>query len=541
MDLGQILTQLSSYAANIGKQRDIVEGEQQKQQEFRQQGVDALSEIGTLKQEADRMDSAQALEQEKRKQAVTQAFNVDMLDPNNRIAYLAREQAAELDASLAQSRRASELLGTNIFDDPLSYLVERPFAFRHAQEAEAAKGRANMLDKAIDDINTQVQSSVKMQAAINTEFTIDEAQNRAQLVKMQAEEAIRVAQINKSNAYIQDLKVLQGMDKATLDAHSEAYKLKRHEQEFQTRMEELKANKEARGKQKKTEEEAQVYALEKYNLGADMMGKAKMGNMAEFQMLYKKNPKFVQDIIQRGETVYVGVTESGAPVVVDGRIAKTPGEVIAALKQTKGNVVPSAEKLQTTLQDQYGIAVQELRKSGVTKITEEDVAAQVNKQLMGYTENLSKGKVKQHEGLIPRMAANAEQDWGGSKNIFKAPAAEVIAQSVPALVQDPGWEQIAKRAALVNPSPKVADMIAQSRFAVLEGKLSVEQAASFVASYYKAAQQANSVNERYSRYAIPEDFNKKYKASVPRAGVIDATNEFEIKRAMLLNFTRSKM
>lgn len=538
MDLAQILGQLSSFAANIGGQKEAVQQQVQQNQQIRQASVDALSEIGDLQVEANRMESAQKLEGEKRKKAVADAFNVDMLDPTNRVAYLAREQAAELDASLAQSRRASELLNMNVFDNPLSYMVERPFAFKHAQEAEAAKGRANMLDKAIDDLNMQAQQSVQTQKAINTEFTIDEAENQAKLVRMQADEAIRVAQLNKSNAYISDLKTLQGLDKAALDAHTEAYKIKNHEREFQMRMDELRANREARAKLKQTEEEAQIYAYEKYNLGADMMGKAKMGNMAEFQMAYKKNPKFVQEIIQRGETVYVGLSEAGQPQVVDGRIARTPGEVIAALKQSKGSIAPSAEKLASTYQDQYSVAVQELRKQGLTKITEEDVAAQVNKQMMGWTESLSGGKSKVHEGLIKRMASNAEQDWGGSKNVFKAPAPEVIAQVVPALTQEPGWNEIAKRAALVSPTPKVADMIAQSRFAVLEGKLSVEQAAGFIASYYKGALQANSVNERYSRYAIPEDFNKKYVVSLPRVGNVDATNEFELKRAMLMNFTR---
>lgn len=538
MDLAQILSNLSSYAANLGGQKEIVQAEVNKNQQIRQQSVDALSQIGDLKVEADRMDSAQKLEMEKRKQAVAGAFNVDMLDPNNRVAYLARQQAAELDAALAQSRRASELLDMNIFDNPLSYMVERPFAFKHAQEATAAQARANMLDKAIDDLNTQAQQSVQTQKAINTEFTIEEAQNQAQMVRMQADEAIRIAQLNKSNAYIQDLKTLQGFGKAELDAYAEAYKLRRHEEEFNMRMEEMRANREARLKGKHTEEEALAYGLEKYNLGADMMGKAKMANMAEFQMALKKNPKFVQDIITRGESVYVGLTDSGKPEIVDGRIARTPGEVIAALKQTKGNIVPSAEKIQATLQDQYTVAVQELRKQGLTKITEEDVAAQVNRQMMGWTESLSGGKSKAHEGLINNMAKNVEQDWGGSKNIFKAPAPDVIAKVVPALTSEPGWEQIVKRAALVSPNPKVSDMITQSRMAVLEGKLSVEQAAGFIASYYKGAIAANSANERYSRYAIPEDFNTRYRVSVPRIGNMDATNEFEVKRAMLMNFTR---
>jgi hypothetical protein len=193
---------------------------------------------------------------------------------------------------------------------------------------------------------------------------------------------------------------------------------------------------------------------------------------------------------------------------------------------------PGAEKLSTTLQDQYTLAIQELRKSGLTKITEEDVSAQVNKQLMGYTETLSKGKVKVHEGLIKQMALNAEQDFGNSKNIFRAPAPEVIAQANPSLAADPAWEQIAKRAALVNPNPKFDDMRNQAWMSVVEGKLKPEEAAKFISSYYKQAMVVNSVNERFSRYAIPEDFNTSYRVATKNSGVIDASNEAQVLHSL---------
>jgi hypothetical protein len=263
MDLAKILTELSSYAAGIGRQREEVETTQQDSRALQEKSIEALGQIGDMKVKADQMDSAQKLEMENRKQAVASTFGVDMRDPDNRIAYLARQQADELDAALAQSRRASELNQQGFFDDPLSYMVQRPFAFRHEAEAEAAGKRANLLDKAIDDLNTQAQQSVQTQKAINTEFTIDEAENNARMVRMQADEAIRAAQINKNLAYIQDLKTLQGLDKNQLDAYSEAYKLKNHEREFQMRMEEMRANRELRSKAKKTEEETLTYAFEK--------------------------------------------------------------------------------------------------------------------------------------------------------------------------------------------------------------------------------------------------------------------------------------
>jgi len=504
MDLAQILTGISEYAAGVGQQKEQVKVAQASNQDLAQQSIDAIGQIGDMKVQADRMNSEQALENENRKRAVASAFNVDMLDPENRIAALARQQAAEVDLALSQSRRASELNQMNIFDDPLSYMVQRPFAYRHAAEASAAAGRVQILDKAIDDLNTQAQQSVKTQQAINTEFTIDEAENNAKLVRMQADEAVRAAQMNKNITYSQDLKTLQGFDKAQLDSYIEGFKLKRHEQEFQANMEERRAR-------------------------TELMRKAKIRNLADFQMVRAKEPNFVRSIIEKGEEVAVQLESDGSIKVADGRIARTPGEVMAALSAVKGNFIPSAEKISATYIDQLTIAKQELRKQGLTKFTEEDLASQMNRQLMGYTDKSGK-----RQGLIQQMAANAEQDYGASKNIFRAPDITVVGTANPSITQSAEWVEIAEKASIVDKSPKGADMFRQTALAIKEGKTDLDKAAKFMSSYFGAAAVANVTNERPSRYAVPEDFYKKYMVNIPKVGLINAANEFEVKRALVM-------
>jgi hypothetical protein len=538
MDLAQILQDISGYVAGVTTQTNTVKSNVQQNQELRQQGVDALQRVGELKQEQDASESEKKLKMEERKAAVAQTFDVDILNPDNRLAILARQQADEIDAALAHSRRASELNTMNIFDSPLEYMVQRPFAYRNAAEAEAAGKRAVLLDKAIDDLNQQAQQSVLTQKAINQEFTLADAARNAEMVKMDAEQAIRVARINSNQAYFQDLESLRKLDKDGLQMSIEAYKLKRHEEEFQARMAEMKAAREARAKQKFSEEEQLAYQYERYNLGADKLRVPKAANLADFSMLMKKYPKQVAQVMEQGNDVMVTVGESGKPTIVQGRVAPTAGEAIVAINSVGGAVDPSAEKVGKLLKFQQELAIQELRKSGVTKFTQDDVATQVNRQLYGYTEPTGKGKVKEHTGLIKQMAADVERDVGsGVTNIFKAPSPEVIASVVPSLASDPLWNSIVTPAQLTG-KVTVTSMLLQSKLAILERKATVEQAAKFMSQYYGAALLANRANEKYSMYAIPENYNTAYRASVPRAGNIDATSEASLKRAMIMNFSK---
>jgi hypothetical protein len=183
---------------------------------------------------------------ERRKAVTADTFGVDILDPENRIAMLAREQAASIDEYLTRSARAAKLSDMGMFDNPLEYMVARPFTARHQNAATNAAERANTIDKAITDLNQQSQATLVTQKAINEELTADEAAAKAQLISLKADEAIRVAKMNRNTAYLADLKTLRGMDEEQLKLAAEGYKLLRHEQDFNARMAEVQANREAR-------------------------------------------------------------------------------------------------------------------------------------------------------------------------------------------------------------------------------------------------------------------------------------------------------
>lgn len=534
MDLAQILTDISGYVAGVTKQNTTVQENVQQNRDLRQESIDALGRIGELKQQQDASESAKKLELEKRKAAVADTFNVDILNPENRLAVLARQQADEVDNALAHSRRASELNTMNIFDSPLEYMVQRPFAYRNAAESEAAAKRATLLDKSIDDLNAQAQASMQTQKAINQEFTTADAARNAQMVQMQAAEAVRVAKINSNAAYFQELESIRKLDKDGLQMSIEAYKLKRHEEEFQARMAEMKAAREARAKQKLSEQEQLQQAYERYNLGADKLRVPKAANLADFSLLVKKYPKQVEKVMEQGNDVMVTVGEAGKPTIVQGRVAPTAGEAITAIRSVGGSVDPAAEKVGKLLNYQRESAIQELRKSGATKITEDDVATQINRQLYGYTETLSKGKTKEHTGLIKQMAQDVERDVGtGVPNIFKAPSPDVIAQVSPVLTESPLWREAVVPAERTKQFNAKA-LYTQAQLAIAEKKVTVEEAADFIANYYGAAALVNKANEKYSMYAIPEDYNTTYRTNIDGTSM-DMMNAAEIRRKLLMD------
>jgi hypothetical protein len=103
MDLASILGEISSYVSGVSGQKQEAQARATESDNLRKQGVEAVQQIGDLSQQANAIDMQQQLEQEKRKKATAAAFGTDILDPENRIAYLAREQAAAVDESLARS------------------------------------------------------------------------------------------------------------------------------------------------------------------------------------------------------------------------------------------------------------------------------------------------------------------------------------------------------------------------------------------------------------------------------------------------------
>jgi len=476
---------------------------------------------------------------EQRKKATAEAFGVDMLDPENRIAMLAREQAASVDEYLVRSKRAAELADTSLFGSPLEYMIARPFTNRHVNAAQAAAERATVIDKSITDLNQQSQATVITQKAINEELTADEAAKRAQLVSLKADEAVRAATINRNTAYLADLKALRGLDEEQLKWSAEAYKLNRHEQEFQARMAEVQANRTARKEAKKGAADEMSYQMMRYNLGADMIGRAKAVNVDDFKAMVKfGNKKVIQEIIEKGETIWID-PRTMEPETRLVKIEDTPGRAKITLDQLGGRLPQSAERTAGYLQNEASLAHQNLIKGGVKKITPDLMAEQIDSQIRGSEKTEKNGTKTRVPGSVSAMINNVEQDIGASTNIYRAPSAEVMATVTPALTQNPAWKEIIVPAVNASgPSPSVNAVLKQAQLAVREKKMGVDEAASFISTYFGTALITNNVNEQYMKVGLPAP--KSYNAVVDTyskwtgKGVkkLDAASEAAIKHML---------
>ena len=535
MDLAQILTGINSYVNSVGVDKANTADLLTQNAELRQKSIEAMGTAAQLEQEANAHDIQQALTMEKRKKAVADAFGVDMLDPNNRVAMLAREQAATIDEYLAQTSRAAELMQMNIFDDPLQYMVQRPFVARNIQAAAAAKDKAAVIDKAIMDLNQQSQASVQTQAAINENLNADEAEKRAQILKIKAEDAIRAAQIGKNDALVKDIKTLQGMTEEQLRWAAEAWKLKRHDEEFRMRMEEARAAREARAKEKKSTEDQYQYQLMRYNLGAEMLGRSKAQNVEDLKSIFKfGNKKQIAEIIELGETVWIDPTDpTGTTRLM--QLDRTPGRSKLILDELGGKLPASAAPVSALLDQQRDLAVQTLQREGVTKITPDALAAQINKQLLGSVDKEGKNK-KVTEGLLKTMMTNREQSVGKLDNIYKAPSAEVIGNAVPALSASPLWLNIinSSQYAESTKSPSVDAMLKQGALSIREGKAKPEEVADFISTYFSTANRINSSTNQYQLVGlpVPTAYNTQVttydKWTGKKTVGIDATNKQQI-------------
>lgn len=489
---------------------DAVAGLQQNAQ-LRNQGVEALIKSTQLEAELAQTDLTQQLEMEKRKRATAEAFGTDILDPNNRIAYLAREQAAAQDEWLAKSKRADQLLNTGLFDNPLVYLVSRPFTGRVIESAGLAKERMNGLDKAITDINQQTQTTVQTQKVLNEELSLDEAAQRAELVKLKADQVIYAAQVQANEAGFKDFKSV--------------YELDRHEREFNARMEEMRANREARAAAKAAEKATLDEQMELYNRGARLLGKPQAKDVNDFSAMIKINKKYVGEIIEQGAGVWV---DPANPNNHMEQIAPTPGESVVVLNYFKGNLNPKSERVNEFLKNEAISATENIRKVQ-TKFTQEDVANQVNKQMKGYM----KGE-EQVPGTLSVMQSNVEQNMGTSRNIFRAPDVQTMITARPELAQNPAFKEIVQPAVNASgPSPTVDSMLKQAQLAIKEKKLTPEQASGFISQYYSDAVTLNASTEKYSLVGIKQPMGYPVQIKVLGSNkTVDATSVEQLNRVL---------
>lgn len=509
-ELGNIISQLSQYAGTLGT--DALKGVAQNR-DLRQQVVDATTKAATIEVDLAQYDLNQQMEMESRKKAAGEAFKSDLLDPENRVAVLAREQAAAQDEWLAKSKRATELLDMGLFDNPLDYLVSRPFTNRVIESATLTKERMNGLDKAIQDINQGTQQTVQTQKALNTELTVQEAAAKAELVKIKADQVIAAAQIQANEAGFKDFKTV--------------YELDRHEREFAARMEEMRAAREARAKAKQDEKLGEEEQLALYNQGAAVLNIPPITNMNSYKLALKQNRAGVENIVQQGRNVYVNPND---PRDKAEQVAPTPGESVVTLVGMKGNFYNSAERVSKLLKDQFNESNQAVRTVNA-KATLGDVAVDINSRLYGKADK--EGKVI--PGTLAVMSQNAEQDYNGKVNIFKAPDVNTMITANPALAQSPAFKEIVQPAVNASgPTPTASSMIKQAQIAIREKKLTPEAAADYLSSYFTQAVTLNASTEKYSLYGIKQPMGYPVRTSSKKLDPnVDMTSKEQVARELL--------
>lgn len=513
-DLANIISQLSQYSGTLGN--DALQGVAQNR-DLRQQVVDATTKAAGIEVDLAQMDLQQQLEMESRKKATASAFGSDILDPENRIAYLAREQAAAQDEWLEKNKKATRLLDMGFFDSPLEYMVSRPFTNRVIESATLSRERMIGLDKAIEDVNKGTQQTVQTQKALNTELTVEEAAQRAELVKFNADKVIAAAQIQANEAGFKDFKTV--------------YELDRAERKFAADMERHREDMALKREAKQAIREGEQEQLDLYNRGAAVLNIPPITNLDSFKLAMKQNKASVDNVVQEGRGVYVNPNDQRDKAE---QVASTPGESVAKIVGLRGNFYQSAERVSELLKDQFGQSTQVVKTKN-SKATLGDIAADVNTKLYGSTD--ADGKIT--PGALPVMSQNMEQDYNGKRNIFRAPDVNTLVTANPALAQTPAFKEIVQPAVNASgPSPTVSAMMKQAQIAIAEKKVTVEEAARYISSYYSNAVTLNASTEKYSLYGIkqPMSYIAASGNKFSTTAVIDAASEEQVKRALVANY-----
>lgn len=520
LDLASILGQIGDLQSVLRGDQKQVEKTVEQNQALRSEQINAAtSMIGNTVEQA-RIEGDQKLRMEERKAATARAFGTDILDPDNRLAYLASEQAAALDDAIANSKRAAELRDTTLFSNPLEYLVNRPFATRNDDAAAAAKIRADIIDKGIDDLNTQSQSTIQTQAAINQTFTAEQQKLQLEAVAATAADKVRQLQLQQNTQYLNELKVLREVPIEVIRQGVTGYNLQATAEQRALVLEESRLNREARLAAKKTEAKSASEQMAIFNAGAKLMGKQQYTDPVQFaEMLKTKVGSAVAGpIMNVGLSALVDQQYSVEnKVQIQPAISRNTGEALRLLADTRGQLAPSAERTASSMGTLFNSTKAELlRNDKDGKLTPDQVVTAVNEKLYGKVVP-NKDPKKQGEkvpGLIEVMQANMDADISGGqiKNIYRAPAAAVIADLRPDLTVEPFWKALVVPATNLSPAPSADQLYKQAKIAVANKTLTVDQAAEGIATYYKVATLANNANEQYQLLGIP--MQKSYVATI---------------------------
>lgn len=505
--LAGILEQISGLQAQL--HGDVDEGKRTVEDNValgKEQAAAAIK-LGELATNQAQYTTEQKLDMEARKKATRETFNVDILNPENQLAYLAREQNAAVRESIENSKRAATLRDTGLFESPLEYLIMRPFATENDAAAKGAADRAVVIDKAIDNLNQQATSTVATQAAIQETYTKEQQALELERVAVEATSAAAKVQMSINQSHLADIRTLREMSVAEVGQAVNGYNLKRQAEEHSARMAELKANREAKLAEKSDKKLGEIELWGAYNLGAKKLGKAPIS----FEMFSQASKTTVgkaamAPILNHGLTQAIDAeysASSGKPV--PDVISSNPGEAVALLGQVKGNLAPSASRLSAFLSDTYAEAKAALMKDEKDgKITPEQIAARVN---ISLADPAVKGGVGQ--GTVSRMMNNPEaQESPKYLNPYRAPDVGTILEAKPELQKEAWWSKLVIPAATAagggeRSSPTAEKLWAQAQLAVATGELTLPQAAAGLSTYFKVAVATNIANEQYNKVGMP--------------------------------------
>ena len=479
--------------------------------------IRSVTQINSLQQDQTAIDSAQALQGEQRKVATANAFGTDILNPDNRIVYLANERAAAVDEAIARSKRASDLASTTIWDDPLAYLVQRPFLQREAAGADVAANRAKMIGDEIQNLNSNTQTTLKTQEALNTQFTAKEAEIVGQLKLLEGKDLIARAKIVKNGELQKDLADDYKFTEERVNWSLKAYDLGLKQEQWLEVRERRKAMQEAKVAEKLGMEQL----LQVYNVGRKRMNQPTMDSVAEFTVAMK-NPVLQKQFAQVIDFAmpYATLPEE-APTVYGGSV----GEATVVMDTFSARLPQTAQSTQNFLSYLGQKSLEELKTQAATgkKITLEDKVAATNRIAMGQVVVDPKTKKeKVVNGEIQRMASDVEADLDSrTPNIYKAPSPALMQQAFASkqgtVVQSPLWNEVVAPLAAVVQNPSAEQIAKQALLKVSEGKVSPEVAAKFVSDYFSTAAQLNNSLQQYQTAGLPTQ--RTYNAVVTRPKV----------------------
>lgn len=577
VDLAGILSSIAELQQGMRGDASTERATVEQNQALRDEQLGAAQTLMNLSIEQAQVEGDQRLQLEQRKKATAEAFGTDILQPGNRIAYLAQEQAAAVDEVIYNSKRAATLREASLFDSPLEYLMARPFAGENDAAAEAAKQRAVVIDKAIDDINTQTQSTVTTQKAIQETFTKEQQALQLQQLSATASQKVAELRLGQNKDALADLETLRRAPLKDIELSVTSYNLVKSERDHKEMMAERAENRALRRQEmeertaiarerlaqskdanamRAAKVKTAVEQLEAYNKGAAIFNRPPMNDPIEFdRMLSGPMKEQLATVMQAGMNQMMDEQTMGGratPV-----ISSDVGTAVMTLKSVGGRLPATAARTQDFLGAVSSVAQSAAteRLAGKGKLTGDMMISGINSAIADAppTKEAPKGKA----GMISRMQQNVEgelTEFGGKvKNIYAAPDVATILTNKPDLAQDPIWKAIVEPAALatgkgMQGSPTVEQMLKAAELAVVNKTLSPDEAARGVSLYYKTAITANIANERYHSVGLPNPVGYNAQISTDHGRLwgadrlvpINAIDEAQVKHRLMLAISSPK-